>query len=448
MNIKRILFCIILFSLFSIKVSASSYYVYCGIEDKSLNDEFDCSVKIMLEKNSIKFDLEYDNTVSLIGEETNQNWEMVKSDKTYTLKQVKNDDSLDIIKFKFKVNSVDKSYVHIVLNNVTIDGENEVEEEGIVHVLSNNANLKNLYADGLNSLNFNQSDIEYDLLIRSDQQEIYVGCELESEYASFVNGYECNKSIPFSSDSGEIIIKVQAEDKTIKEYKINVSRENGLLDNNNYLRRLVLSSGYINFQRDMLNYEVNVPYEVDSINLYVEPESSYATYEITGNGLLNVGKNNLTVRVVALNGDARIYNIVVNRQDKDDFELSSNNNLKTLEIEGYDVNFQKDILEYTIYVENFDDLKIDAIPEDENAKVVIQGNYDLKNDDNISIIVTAEDGSVKEYKIKLLEKGNEQQNTENGNDKKYLIYIVGSGVVLIIGGITFLVYMKKRRIKE
>ena len=152
---------------------------------------------------------------------------------------------------------------------------------------------------------------------------------------------------------------------------------------------------------------------------------------------------------MALNGDERIYNIVVNRQDKEEVVLSNNNSLKTLEIEGYDVNFQKDTLEYTLYVEKFDDLKINAIPEDEKAKVVIQGNYDLKNDDNISIIVTAEDGSVKEYKIKLLEKNKEQQDDEHSKDDKgYFIYVIGGGVFLIIGGITLFVYMRKRKMKE
>ncbi len=446
----KLLFISLLFILFNLNVKASDgYYLSCDNDYKKINEYFNCEVNILFTHSKISFVIEYDSNVELISEEPVENWNLIKEGNTYLLEKTANNVSSSVINFRFKVKDAQRNRVHIFLRNVVIDGNNVDEFENVVKLLANNANLKNLYADGLNSLNFNQGDIEYDLLIRYDQQEIFIGCELESEYASFVNGYECNKSIPFSSDSGEIVIKVKAEDKTIKEYKINVSRENEVLDNNNYLRRLVLSSGYIDFEKDILNYEVNVPYEVDSINLYAEPESSYATYEIIGNGLLNVGQNYLTVKVMALNGDERIYNIVVNRQDKEEVVLSNNNSLKTLEIEGYDVNFQKDTLEYTLYVEKFDDLKINAIPEDEKAKVVIQGNYDLKNDDNISIIVTAENGSVKEYKIKLLEKNKEQQDDEHSKDDKgYFIYVIGGGVFLIIGGITLFVYMRKRKMKE
>ena len=57
------------------------------------------------------------------------------------------------------------------------------------------------------------------------------------------------------------------------------------------------------------------------------------------------------------------------------YYYSSNNYLKSLEIDGYEITFNKETNEYTITVKSdVTSLDIKAIPEDSRARVEITGN--------------------------------------------------------------------------
>src|SRR5699024_2375315 len=141
--------------------AAGDYYISCDTNSKLLNEEFECGVYIANDTSSLSFNLDFYDTVNLVDETVSSNWEMKKDGTKYELTRVNNYSIIEAIKFKFKINSTSKNYIHVFLNNVVIDSEKQEDGDGVVRVLSNNANLKNLYADGLNSLNFNQGDIEY-----------------------------------------------------------------------------------------------------------------------------------------------------------------------------------------------------------------------------------------------------------------------------------------------
>lgn len=82
---------------------------------------------------------------------------------------------------------------------------------------------------------------------------------------------------------------------------------------------------------------------------------------------------------------------------------SSNNNLARLHVEEMELepDFNAYTTEYYLIVDlNVEELKITAIPEDSTATIYIYGNENLVEGENsISIVVTAEDGSQKTYKI-------------------------------------------------
>lgn len=84
---------------------------------------------------------------------------------------------------------------------------------------------------------------------------------------------------------------------------------------------------------------------------------------------------------------------------------SDNNNLKSLEIGAYDLTpeFDADVTEYSLKIDDtVDVLQITAEAEDEKADVKISGNDNLLLGENvIEIKVTAEDESVKTYKINV-----------------------------------------------
>lgn len=82
---------------------------------------------------------------------------------------------------------------------------------------------------------------------------------------------------------------------------------------------------------------------------------------------------------------------------------SANNNLSSLEIKDNKINFNKEQLEYKIYVDKkVNTLDIKATPEDLESEINIIGEDDLKaNDYKVLIEVTAKDGSKKTYTINV-----------------------------------------------
>lgn len=91
-------------------------------------------------------------------------------------------------------------------------------------------------------------------------------------------------------------------------------------------------------------------------------------------------------------------------------EKSNNVNLKSLEIEEQELSpaFSPETTSYTIQIaEEVTKLEIKAEAEDEKATVTINGNEELKEGENIiTITVTAEDGTTKNYEIKVAKLAN------------------------------------------
>ena len=85
---------------------------------------------------------------------------------------------------------------------------------------------------------------------------------------------------------------------------------------------------------------------------------------------------------------------------------SSNANLRNLllSVEGLTPAFSKNITSYSLTVgENIDTIKVNASVEHSRASYSVSGNTNLKIGENvITIRVTAEDGTVKTYKINVL----------------------------------------------
>lgn len=126
-------------------------------------------------------------------------------------------------------------------------------------------------------------------------------------------------------------------------------------------------------------------------------------------------------------------------------DKSSIKYLKSLSIEGYDIDFAKDKTLYTIDVAkdvNALDIKVEL--EDEKASYVIKGADDLSSHyDMVEIVITAENGERKIYTIKA--KREEEKSDEEYKffdfeiDKKYIRYgvialgsILGISIVVVI----------------
>jgi hypothetical protein len=178
-----------------------------------------------------------------------------------------------------------------------------------------------------------------------------------------------------------------------------------MVSDNSYLKTLTVSSGTLNFSKTTLDYTVVVENSVSSISLGATPEYSKATVSGTGTKNLAVYSNYFNIVVTAENGSKRTY--VVNVQRKDGNGLASppstNNNLKSLTISGFDAfnaGFDKATLTYVLEVGNLvTDLTITADPEDSKSAVVINKQTLVVGSNTITVVVTAENGDVKTYTI-------------------------------------------------
>ena len=95
-----------------------------------------------------------------------------------------------------------------------------------------------------------------------------------------------------------------------------------------------------------------------------------------------------------------------NNKDDEKEEKSNNNNLKILNIApaGLEPKFDPNIVEYTLHVgTNIDNLLMEIEADDEKATAKIVGNKDFKIGENtVKVVVTAEDGTEKEYVINVI----------------------------------------------
>ena len=209
-----------------------------------------------------------------------------------------------------------------------------------------------------------------------------------------------------------------------------------------------LSSSYTTWS-GLIVGEGNTSYSSGELNIWADgPNFSRTVYFTAGNpgtatfyvGNIDVsdenqeysGSDTCTVNIVSAsrpnNGaSANIYDATSNSNEEEidvDPDKSSNNSLKSLEIEGIKINptFNKDKLEYTAVVSgDKEKVNIKAEVEDEKASIEGLGEKELKEGINkFEIIVTAENGISKKYVITITRK--EKNPIEvTINKKKYTV---------------------------
>lgn len=162
----------------------------------------------------------------------------------------------------------------------------------------------------------------------------------------------------------------------------------------NTLSGLSVAEGTITpeFNKDIREYSLNIPYETSSVNVTATPTDSKATVDVAGNTDLKEGENTVTVTVTAEDGSTSKYLIRVIRARvplalKSLIVKYTNENGELIEI-PLNPKFSFDTLEYTLedleyWVEK---LSIEAIANIEGATIDIQGADNLSTGENIIII--------------------------------------------------------------
>ena len=271
--------------------------------------------------------------------------------------------------------------------------------------------------------NFNKEIFEYYINADYETTELELSYEKEDKKATVVVTGNEN----FVLGMNEVHIKVTAGDGvTTEEYIVYVNRQ---MSSNNFLSSLSVSEGTLdpNFNPKILEYNVEVGSEIETIIINATPEDSSATItSLIGNDnpyTLQKGPNRIPIKVRSMMGITRTYYVNVTRKQ------SENNDLKELKLyfgldkRFYDIMFNKDTLSYQVNLTSSEEYaEVEVTLDDVNATVVGDGVTLLKAGTNtIKIIVTSESGVDKTYVITI-------ENPISGNN--YLSNLVPSSGTL------------------
>lgn len=153
---------------------------------------------------------------------------------------------------------------------------------------------------------------------------------------------------------------------------------------------------------------------VGSASIVLAPRYSGSLYVYSTEGKIDYSRS-ITINVVKKNTTPSVD---VNKV------YSKNNYLKSLTIEGYDItpNFDKEVLEYSVELEpGTEKININALKESSVAKIKGIGEINITEGVNtINIVVTAENGNERTYKIIATSPEKDPINIKI-NDKDYTV---------------------------
>lgn len=195
-----------------------------------------------------------------------------------------------------------------------------------------------------------------------------------------------------------ITVTVTAEDKSTKTYTINIRR----LSNNANLASMSVTStpqgtlapAFVPTHYNSYTYTYDST--VSSIEVAATLEDSNATI-VSGTGTYSSSDTSANIVTTAEDGTTKTYVINFSRNK------SSDNNLKSLSINGYNLNetFAPNTTSYTATVPGtVDKIRVDAVANESHATITGDGEHNLVYGPNtIKVTVAAENGAKKEYTI-------------------------------------------------
>ncbi len=200
-----------------------------------------------------------------------------------------------------------------------------------------------------------------------------------------------------------------------------------------YLSSLKISEIDFEFQPDKRVYDLEIAGNVSILDIEAHTQDSSVVIDISENSKdLKDGLNKITISMSDPYKNTGLYVLNVTKKKA----KSPNNFLSSLTIENHQLNFDPSITEYTVEIGKESVLNIAPITESEYAHVTILGNSNLSSGDTVTVRVTAEDGSTKDYIITV---------KHSFNVMDYWVYIV---IVLLIVLLMLILMISKNKKKK
>jgi hypothetical protein len=262
---------------------------------------------------------------------------------------------------------------------------------------SANSNLSSLKVDGTSVPVFSASTTTYNLA-NTDKTSIAISATLADTKARLSG--TGTKTLAYGSNAFPVV--VTAENGAAKTYTVNITR-NDPRSSNNFLSAITLSAGTITFNKETASYVVEVENNVTSITIGASVDDAKATLVGGGTFDLKVYSNVFVLSVTAENQTIRTYTLDIVRKDELGFsrELSKDNTLATLTLEGVALAFVPETTQYVLSVDTLvASLNVAATVKDAKAKVDYPAIANLDFGQNvINLTVTAENGEKSVYTL-------------------------------------------------
>lgn len=398
MKLKRITIIVGLILLLPLNIKALTAKLVC--EDKKIYINSDVTCKLFINPegsliSSFKADITYPNDIKLSGIQTS--WIDSSTSNKIDMKMqtstgnegITSETEIATLKFKTTTSYGDKQ---IKLSG----GDLPSVDISSIHVISNENRLNSLNVIGEN-IKFDKNTNIYELTTK--KEKINIQAELVDTNARYEQNFGPREvSLNYGEQLINIIVIAESNEKNT--YTLKVTRQDNRSTNDN-LSNIVVSFGELSpkFSKDVLNYTLEVPNNVESLTVTPTLEDKKAEF-VSGYGPrtidLKLGENIILIQTQAEKGNIKTYTIKVNRNDK-----AANNYLRSISLSKGTINFDKNIFEYKVNVDyNTKEFLISAIADEKTSSVEVVGDKELKVGENIYLIkVLAENKSERIYKI-------------------------------------------------
>ena len=212
---------------------------------------------------------------------------------------------------------------------------------------------------------------------------------------------------------------------------------------------------FTGFMPGTTTYDVTVPQDVETIEVYATAQDSGATISGTGNKTLEYGANVLNVVVTAEDGTTKTYTINVTREGEAEETDEIINGLSNITIGDLELNpsFATDVYEYTVkYIGEDTSLDIQTVTTDPSYTVEILGNEELKVGENtITILVSDSEGNnVATYQVTINkslidEEALAREEEQRQREEQTRMFMIAGGIIAIIIIIVVIIIIKRRR---
>ncbi len=212
------------------------------------------------------------------------------------------------------------------------------------------------------------------------------------------------------------------------------------------------------FNKDTLEYTASIT-DITELTVNATATDSNSKIMISENyKALVEGENEIKIAVTAEDGittKTYIIKVTLSLTPTEEELLKSNADLKSLEVENFDIDFTKDLKKYTLTVPyETDKINIIAEAENPNATIEMEGTTNLKVGRNtIKIVVTSEDTENKNtYVLTVLREEEEKEVIETCPDettsREWILFSISMVVTFTLGIILGYFVCKKEVLKK